>query len=469
MAKVYTYDQRTQTPTLRGVEQPRALAPDEPQFIPRALGQLSSGIRNLGEAVAQVDESQAKAWTATAISKARLEWASNLEKLKESAPPGANNFTPNTLSAFDEYASEAIETAPTPTAKAFLKAQMGVLREDIGLKSTEFEAGARVAYIEKAHDQGIRNAELLMNEDPNQYKPALAEQLALINESSLGPQTKTKMIFDAINRVSAAAVWSQIQRSPTEFLKSVGLYPQKDGRVIGDLKGVTGNTPFDALPFDTRVKYFDMAISEKARIDREADAATNGRPIKSSNAALIRLHELLDNDPVEAEKYATDALRRGILSQEDAKMGWSKAREIGRQVGPDSEYERSRRFINGSLDPGPLVQDPVGRGRLAEAVDMFDRWFISGKHTDAEVMARGREIVKQFQFINLQDTVVGLPQPRSAVIRRDTADPAGMLSDIQKAGERVIERKTKGELTQDEYESEMLILDRWRKAVTGAR
>lgn len=470
MAKIFSYEQRTETPTLRGVQQPRALAGEADMAVPRALAGFSQDIRRAGVDIVEADEAHAKAWTAQALSKARLDWTANYEKRKAAAQPGAPGFTPALLTDFDTYAGEAIEGAPTPTAKAFFRARLNDFREDLGVKGIQFEAGARVDYQETAHAQGIQFAQLLMNEDPSQYQVALAEQMTLINESAMGPEKKSAMTKKAVDSISGAAVWTQIQQSPTNFLASIGMYADpKTGRALGDLKGITGNTAFDAMTFEDRVKYFDMAIREKAKIDSDAEDAINGKDVKSNRSALRRMYELLDaGDTVAAEKYAIDAHKRGLLSNEDLKGGWSKAREVGRQEGPDSEYERSRNYVIQSLDPGPMVQDPIGRQRLAEATDMFDRWFGQSKRTDEEVMIRGREIVKQFRFVDMSHTVLALPQPRSAAIRR-TPDAAGIMKDVLEAGTVIQDRRTRGELTEQEYVEEMKILDRWRKTAEGVK
>lgn len=463
MARLFTYQQQTETPTLR--EQPRASVPPASQAFPEAIEKVSSGLARFAEGEFARDEAQAKAWTASALSKARLDWASNMRERQAKAQPGAPGFTPAFLTDFDAYVDEAIEGAPTDTSKRFFRSQLSALRGELAEKAIEFEAGARVSYIETAHEQGIRNAEVLMNEDPGQYKAALAEQLEMIRVAEVGPTKKTELTLKAINRVSGAAVRSQIDDSPTAFLQSIGLYPDKNGKINGDLKGITGNTAFDALTFDDRMKFYELAVKEKARIDKEAEDAIAGRTTKSSDAAVRRLFELLGSDPIEAERFALDANRRGVLNQDDMKQGITKARDTLRQQGPKSEYERSRNYVIQSLDPGPTVTDPAERTRYAEAVDMFDRWVSEDKRTDDEIFKKGREVVRRFQFISMRDTMLVLPQPKHATISR--ADPARAQIEIAGAMQSLKDRLAKGEISQRDYDEDVVILERWLKAATA--
>ena len=48
----------------------------------------------------------------------------------------------------------------------------------------------------------------------------------------------------------------------------------------------------------------------------------------------------------------------------------------------------------------------------------------------AEGQKRAQEITGQYQLINLGDTVLALPSPRSGNIRRNTADHIGSAFDI---------------------------------------
>ncbi len=469
------------------------------------------------------DEEEARAWSADVIANARLQWTQHLIDRKTKAEPGAKDFTPLFIKDFDEYANKTIEGASTNAARNFVRDRLTALRTDLGQSAMEFEAKARVDYRADKISSAFDSVSKLMNIDPSQYEVALAEQLAIVDAADIDPINKSRIKQAGIEKVSAAAVWSQIQKSPQAFLDSIGFEAGGDGRTrksSGDLTGITGNMPFDALPFEKRVQMFEGAVRAKAQIDADATrAAKEQRELLAGNAmkeawrrldqgklskdyietispllspaeyksllearkgggagsktdagAFRHLQELLYSNPQEAEKYAFTAHRNGLLSNTDLSSALTRARELGRSEGPKSEYERSRKYVVGSLDPGPMVQDPVGRSRLAEALDTFDRWVDAGKgqRTDEEIRIRGREIVDQFKFIDLSQTVVALPQPRGSQVRRNIGDIAGMEADIRAAGLKARQNFESGKWSEADYKLEIQILNRWRTAIMNA-
>lgn len=186
---------------------------------------------------------------------------------------------------------------------------------------------------------------------------------------------------------------------------------------------------------------------------------------KTDPTTFRELQRLVYEDPTEAEKYAYSAHKAGRLSNDDFSSGLQRARGISRSEGPKSEYERSRKYVVDSLDPGPMVQDPVGRGRMAEAVDDFDRWMSAGKRTDEEVRDYGRQVVDRYRFVDFSQTVLALPSPRSGNIRRNPADREGMRNDVLSAATKAKADRESGKLTEAEYAAEMATLNRWRKAI----
>jgi hypothetical protein len=303
-------------------------------------------------------------------------------------------------------------------------------------------------------------------------------------------------------------------------LDSIGFNGPADGKVrktSGDLAGVTGNAPFDALPFDKRVQLFEGAVRAKAQIDADSDRLVKEQRTQLAEGAMkqayklqsegkltktyvekispllspseykslltsmdgkrpdaatySQLQKLIYTNPQEAERYAFTAHGNGNLSNEHFAAALTKAREIQRTEGPKSEFERSRAYIVGSLDPGPMVQDPVGRSRLAEALDTFDRWVQAGGNkprTDEEIKARGREVVDQYKFIDLSQSVIALPHPRSGQIRRNPSDVMGMQADVVSAANKAKAEFEAGRLTEADYKLEMETLNRWRKAIASA-
>jgi hypothetical protein len=491
--------------------------------VPDPLSTLAGGVKDVVDALQEREDEQGRAWAVEALSKARLDWTSTLIERQSTAKPGAPGFTSELVKDFDDYYKHVVDDAPTPSAKKFMHERMAELRVHFGERAMVFEAGARVDYRTDKFNAAIDNTQKLMNTDPSQFSVALSEQLAVIDASALPPDKRSAMRQAAVDRIAGAAVWAQVNRSPVEFMRSVGMYGGKAG--VLDLQGKTGNAAFDILPFDKRIEMVSQAINLKARIDADADRAAererkmladeamkgaldrlfpgndkppldrqfveNIRPLlsheeyksllvgmekvddgpeggKSDPETFRRLQSGLYRNPEGVVGAALVAHRNHLLSNTDLSSILTKAHELDRQGGPKTEYERTRQRIVDNLDPGPLVQDPIGKGRFAEALYAFDKWSNSGKHTDDEISKRGFELVNQYRFINLSDTVAGLPKPRYGDVRRNPGDPGGMLQDVARAYENTKKAYADKKITKDEFNSEVSNLNKWRKSA-GAK
>lgn len=481
------------------------------------------GGRQLAQAAVQygdrVNEETARSWTSNTLSKARLDWTDRFMDLQTKAGPGAPEFTPNVLKEFDAYAAKTLSAAPTPLSRNYLETRLNDFRSDLGSKSVAFEAQARVDYRGDQYNEAVQNSTHIMMKDPSQYGVVLAERLAELDGAAIPPIKKSELREKAVMQISTAAVYSQMQKSPSSFLTSIGFQPDADGklrRTSADLTGPTGNSAFDALPFAQRTQMFEGAVRMKAQIDADAENAAKKlggegeqeamkavyarlyapggstltrdfvekmRPLlkvdnyhaalkalvvgpeqRTDPGTLNDIERTIYSDPATAKQMAYTAHRNGNLSNEHLISITTRADSLTKPTQPKSEYERGRAFIVQSMDNGPLIQDPIGKSRMAEALDTFDRWMLSGKRTDQEVMSRSREVVDQYKFIDLRDTVLALPQPRGHTIARQTASQENMLRQIVAVGESMVNKRKTGEWTESEYNAEMMTLNRWRRA-----
>jgi hypothetical protein len=518
MAKIREYEQRTQTPTGPSPSFSRAI----PFYTgnPEGLQDLGRAVNNAASIKQASDEEHARAWSADVLSRSRLEWTQQFLDRSANAEPGAPEFSPRFIEDFDKYMEKQLETAPTAKAKGFLSARMSELRTMLGERAMEFEAKARIDWRNDQFTNGIDNTAKLMNTDPSQYPVALAEQLAVIDASAMPPIQKSALREKAITGISKAAVWSQVQKSPQAFLDSIGFnaIDPKTGKTrttSGDLKGITGNMAFDALPFAERKQMLEEAVKLKAQIDGDverlakaererlsAEALKNlwaanadkklnramieaARPLlsaaeylsalkmidapeggqKTDPATYRQLQTLIANDDFEgAVKFAFTAHRNGLLSNDHLSSEINRARTQQRQEGPKSEFERSRSYITQSMDPGPLVPDPVGRSRLAEALDTFDRWVLANpKVPESEMAKRAKEIVGQYKMVDLQETILALPNPRNGKFSR-SADPGVIMREADAIGREVQRLFDKNEISSATYKEEMAIIARWLNA-----
>jgi hypothetical protein len=504
------------------------------QNLARGLDGLAAGLQARDNALADFrakqEEENGRAYAAAEIANARLQWHGELNTRHQNMVPGSAgsaDLAETFIKDFDKYAQESIQRAPTPAARRFLESRILDLGADLGIRAFDLQNAATVDFQEDLYKRGIDNVKKLMNTDPAQYSVALAEQLAVIDASALPPVRRSALRERLVNEVSSAAVWTQIQRSPTQFLNSIGFGAPGRTRAGGNLQGETGNAAFDAMPFERRTQMLESAIKLKAQIDVDANRAAEAerkrlaedamkeawarvyspkgnalrrdyiesiRPLISDNeykslheaikpkgdgpaggrtdpAAFRDLQKMIEENPREAARLAFTLHQNGRLSNSDLSAALGRTNERSRQTGPRTEYERSRSFIVQSMDPGPAVQDPAGRGRMAEALDTYDRWIAAGpggKRTDDEISKYSKELVNRFKLVNFSETSLGLPMPRSGTIPR-SGDPVATNQAIMKAAQEAQRRLGAKQMTQQEYDTEMAILNRWRKAAEGAR
>jgi len=498
-------------------------------YDPASLDALANAGYKMAGVLAEREDEEGRAWSASSISTARLDWSEQLVKRQADAEPGAPNFVAKFVEDFDKYSAETLANAPNDRAKNFMGQRLGDLRATLGVQAMQFEAQARIDYRTDQFNEGVSKAEKLMNTDPSQYETVMQEQISLLANSGVPPVKRSELAQRASDRISAAAVWSEIQRSPNGFLQAIGFQDGPDakkGRISsGDLKGQTGFLPYDNLPFEKRIGFLEQALRLKSQIGADGDRGarelreqmredamkegwflqSNGkltreyiesvRPVLNSSEykalsdALVK-PDTQKNDPGtfrqletmisqgrigEAQRFAFTSHAAGLISNETLSSTVSRAVALGKEGqsnGPKNEYERMRSYITGRMDPGPLVQDPVGRSRLADALYEYDTWYkagAGGKRTDTEIRDFGKELPGRYKLIDFNDTVLTLPLPRSGNVRRNAADMKGMEQDLHTAMATARQRLADKQYTKADYDNEVATISRWLAAMKRAK
>ena len=150
----------------------------------------AAGARLFSQGIAQMGEDQRQAEHDAAvdasqrIGQARLDMTKMLEEHATSAAPGAPNFTPNFLTAFDSYSQETIGNAPPPVQK-YLKERLGLLRTDLGESALHFESTAQLAQRQAKLNGAVDNLAMAVRKDPSQYEAALGEGVGAVHGAGL--------------------------------------------------------------------------------------------------------------------------------------------------------------------------------------------------------------------------------------------------------------------------------------------
>lgn len=297
MAQIKEYQQRTRA-EVPGRLPAGAQVPPGTRFGVD-LTPLARSLDNLSDTLHQNEEEQGRAWSANAVADARLHWTTQLDARKETAAPGAPDFTKSLVTDFDEYAAKSIENAPTPSAKRFMADRLAALRADLGSHASHYEAGARIDWRDDQLRQGSDKAAKTMNRSPEQYQVVLAEQLAIIDSSAMPQMKKSARREATIAQISNAAVWSQIQRSPSDFLRSIGFY---NTPVIQNPDGTVSTERTITVEMDGKHHVIPTIVGGK---QLSADDAVNAFR-QGSNFAVGTF-----NDAASADKFAKERSAAG--------------------------------------------------------------------------------------------------------------------------------------------------------------
>ncbi len=229
MARIPIYEQQTHASGQLSVS---ANADSFGGGTAQALGSVAAGIADVGvqrdRILREQDEKDARAWSGSALSKATLDWTETLQKQKEDAPPGAPGFTPKVLAEFDTYSSKLIDSAPTKTAKEFVRQHMTAMRTSIGEQAIRFEGEARVGQRVDNAQSAIENAAKVVAQDPGQF--AKMEVLLKETRPDVGPAMASKLDDQARKSLVQAAAASHIQTNPDNAYNTIyrSLHPLID-------------------------------------------------------------------------------------------------------------------------------------------------------------------------------------------------------------------------------------------------
>lgn len=322
------------------------------------------------------------------------------------------------------------------------------------------EAGFISAQDGVARDQGflssIDEAQLrnMMTDDPE------AAELALLDVASfrnLAPEARARLNDTVARRADSARAERARQAEAAE---------RKADKAREDRADVLLKEAY-ARDADDRLDrtYIDDIRSEISPAEYKSLltlADPKSGETKDDPDAFADLVGELRENPRQVAALAAQYHRDGLISNETYISMVDRARTFARQEGPESGYERGRDFLRASLDPGPGVRDPVGRQRTAEALDVYDRYALSGTRSDADLATRARELRDQFSLVNLSEERVLLPSPRFGGRIPRQAGVKEIRAALTLSRTETLARRKRGEIDDAEFLAEMDIFDRWR-------
>ncbi|WP_185634071.1 hypothetical protein [Burkholderia stagnalis] len=262
------------TPALQasGARTPLTSVEDSTGGALQKLGGAVDQIANVLEAQKRQDEQAA---VARQIGNDRVMWLQNMQSAKDSAAPGAPDFTPNLIKGFDDYSQQQLQQMPAGRAKDFYAMQLTDLRTSLATHAITWQAEQHRAYNVSQYQQGNDTAARAIAMDPSLYGSTRASQLALIDSAALDPQAKAKLIDNFKDVASTAAGMRMVAADPTAALGVLTQNPDQPLPAgyawVGDLppqKLVTLQSHARALVAQ------QQNAADREALQRENDAAT---------------------------------------------------------------------------------------------------------------------------------------------------------------------------------------------------
>lgn len=270
------------TPSL---EQPAARAPmvAVEDNSGQALASVGNALQRVGDVVKQQDSEDARAWVSKAASTDVVKWQDRFAQLKEAAQPGAPDFTPGLLKEYDDYRSQALANAPDDTTRRFYGMQLDQLRQTLGTQAIHWEAGQREANRISQYTDAAEADATAIARDPSLYGDRRAALMAVLNTSSMNPETKAKLQIKAEQTLAYAAGSRMVVDNPAATLAVLQRKP--DEPIPDGYEWVSRLDGSKVVPLITKATAY----------------------VHAQDAAKLRAQQQAERDQLARENAATDA------------------------------------------------------------------------------------------------------------------------------------------------------------------
>lgn len=318
MPQIPTYERQVLP---RGELNTRATAEDFGAGVGRALGQVGQGVSQVNQALIEKRERDAQLENERVLADARLTWTKRFQEFKLSAPEGAPDFTQNFLDSYDEWQTEALNQAQTPTARANLQAAFTDLRSQFGQKAVAFEAEekavARVNNVLRITDDNM-NA---VRADPSQYQDALAQVTRMVDGlEGVSGSDKAELKRDVVANISF-------------------------GTVMGEIDGAIAQKSVPQL------RAIEQDLMESKTWKEDLDSARYAQALNRARRAIAQLNASQQQVVLEGLKDAIPEMEAGIALEQRAE--WHT--RIDEVIEDPKEREQLHARVDRAADLGGAV------------------------------------------------------------------------------------------------------------------
>jgi hypothetical protein len=356
--RIPTYQSQVNTPLqASGADTPLATVQDNTGQAIQGIGQDTSQVAGVLELQQRQD---AQASVARQIGDDKVKWLQYVQQAKDTAAPGAPDFTPSLLNNFDDYAQESLDKMQDGPAKRFYADHLTSFRTSLATEAVTWQAQQHRAYNVDQYQQGNDSAARVVAMDPSQYGTTRAQQLALIDASSLDAPTKAKLV-DSFKDTASTAVGTRMTNENPQA--AYAALTQKPDQPLPDGYQWVGDLPPQKL---TVLQQHALTLIQQQQnaVDR-AQQAREAQASSSFNAAFDVLSKGQNLSPQALTDLQTATKGTSVETDANALI---KTQATGAQFGSQSLPQQAstlERMRAAAADPKVGV-DPVESKVLAQ-------------------------------------------------------------------------------------------------------
>lgn len=182
---------------------------------------------------------------------------------------------------------------------------------------------------------------------------------------------------------------------------------------------------------------------------------------KDDPNAFADLQRLLDTNPAEARNKAFQYHANNLITNATLASVRTSAGAREQNGVPKTEFERSRAYIGHVLDPGPFSSDPAPKARYGLALREYEDFAADGKRSDEDLRKKANEVVKRYALLDMEAlaTSTGLGAQ---------TDPKKVIDANMAEGEKLMQRRAAGAISEQDFKKRMEELNRSTKAAEKA-
>lgn len=419
MARIPIYQERQQAS--QAFAAPELRAPDVGGgAIGRGLQQVGQGLQNLAVGQLRLDTENGKAQAAKTFGEVQNEFVSLLQTEKETAQPGAKDFTPNFTSKLQKRRDEILSTTTDPYARKFLEQSINQLGVTLSRDALSFEAtemrGNRINEVKT----GIDNIASSLVQNPNSVlaKQAFGQMKANIDSQQLLPREKRELEDYARTQFAQAYVGSLAVKNPRAL---VGM----GGSVLEGTKLSRSNVREATINF-----ILESEGSDYVADDAGAGEAKYGIVAKFNPGVDVKNLTREGAAQIYREKYwsAVDAdnlppALAAVMTDTAVNMGAGKAKELLQKSGGDigsflelrrehyktlatSDPKKYGQFLNGWLARTDRLQALVQSSDMTDVPTVDVTKGVSEKNPASENILEWLPVSQQLSYLRQAQTVI---------------------------------------------------------------